>query len=243
MARCWQVVNPAPVVENMHPTAPEPHPNHTTNTEPHINSADLVLSLPTTSLLYRLTATGIYPLPSHMTVKPLSTLPQPYMRPAPAIAGLLSHAFNPNAFLGELPQSSMTAFIGSNTTGQKKASIWHMTLGNRQAPICHILIYPFVSPHHHIQAEKHNYPHVQRGYMLPEFDIYNLKQMDIEPFHAHMQKLGLCIMYCTTSNDTYKEIHAQLLAHNVDGTKPQIPGLKTDNLDHLTFDNMGWCFL
>ncbi len=58
-----------------------------------------------------------------------------------------------------------------------------------------------------------------------------------------MQKLGLCITYRTTSNDTYKEIHTQLLAHNADGTKPQIPGLKTDNLDHLTFDNMGWCFL
>lgn len=243
MARRRQVVNPAPVVQNAHPTAPEPHPNPTTNTEPHINGADPVPSLPTTSPLYRLTAAGIYPPPSHTTANPSSTLPQPYMRPAPAIAGLLSHAFNPNAFLGELPQSSTTAFIGSNTTGRKKASILRMTLGDRQAPVCHILIYPFVSPHHRIQAEKHNYPHVQRGYTLPESDIYNLEQTDVEPFRAHMQKLGLCITYRTTSNDTYKEIHAQLLAHNADGTKPQIPGLKTDNLDHLTFDNMGWCFL
>ncbi|KAK0505605.1 hypothetical protein EDD18DRAFT_1344420 [Armillaria luteobubalina] len=178
-----------------------------------------------------------------MTTTSLSTLPQLYMRPAPAVAGLLLHGFNPNMFLGELPQSSVTAFVGSNTTGCKKASILHMTLGDRQAPVCHILIYPFVSPHHYVQAEKHNYPHVQRGYMLPQSDTYNLKQMDIEPFRAHMQKLGLCITYRPTSNNTYKDIHAQLLAHNADGTNPQIPGLKTDNLDHLTFDNMGWCFL
>ncbi|KAK0232801.1 hypothetical protein IW262DRAFT_1451385 [Armillaria fumosa] len=137
----------------------------------------------------------------------------------------------------------MTAFVGSNTTGHKKASILCMTLGDGQALVCHILIYPFVSPHHHIQAKKHNYPHVQRGYMLPHSNTYNLEQMDIEPFHAHMQKLGLCITYCTTSNDTYKDIHAQLLAHNADGMKPQIPGLQTDNLDYLMFDNMGWCFL
>ncbi|KAK0484265.1 hypothetical protein EDD18DRAFT_1111890 [Armillaria luteobubalina] len=127
------------------------------------------------------------------------------------------------------------AFVGSNTTRHKKASILCMTLGDRQAPVCHILIYPF--------AKKHNYPHVQRGYMLPQSDTYNLKQMDIKPFWAHMQKLGLCIMYCPTSNDTYKDIHAQFLAHNVDGMNPQIPGLKTENLNHLTFDNMGWCFL
>ncbi|PBK84358.1 hypothetical protein ARMGADRAFT_1088398 [Armillaria gallica] len=151
-ARRHQVVNSAPVVENVHPTAPEPHPNPTANTEPHINSANPVPSLPTTSPLYRLTATGIYPLPSHMTANPSSTLPQP--------------------------------------------------------------------PHHRIQAEKHNYPHVQRGYTLPESDIYNLEQTDVEQFHAHMQKLGLCITYRTTSNDTYKEIHAQLLAHNADRTKP-----------------------
>ncbi|KAK0215519.1 hypothetical protein IW262DRAFT_1465164 [Armillaria fumosa] len=242
-AQCQQVVNSVSAVENMYPTAPEPHPNPTTNIEYHINSANPVPSLLTTSPLYRLTAAGIYPQPNHTTANPSSTLPQPYMQPAPAIARLLSHGFNPNAFLGELPQSSMTAFVGSNTTRHKKASILHMTWGDRQAPVYHILIYPFVSPHHHIQAEKHNYPHVQRGYMLPQSNTYNLKQTDIEPFHAHMQKIGLCIMYRTTSNNTYKDIHAQLLAHNVDGMKPQIPGLQTDNLNHLTFDNMGWCFL
>ncbi|KAK0489871.1 hypothetical protein EDD18DRAFT_1109744 [Armillaria luteobubalina] len=229
-------VHPPPVAENAdHPTAPEQHPSPTTNTELRIHSVNPVPSLPTTSPLYRLTAAGIYPLPSHTTATSSSTLPQSYMRPAPAVAGLLSHGFNPNVFLGELPQSSVMAFVGSNTTGHKKASILHMTLGDRQAPVCHILIYPF--------AEKHNYPHVQRGYMLPQSDTYNLEQTDIEPFQAHMQKLGLCITYRPTSNDTYKDIHAQLLAHNADGTNPQIPGLKTDNLDHLTFDNMGWCFL
>ncbi|KAK0472823.1 hypothetical protein EDD18DRAFT_1369710 [Armillaria luteobubalina] len=236
-------VHPPPVAENAdHPTAPEQHPSPT-NTELRIHSVNPVPSLPTTSPLYRLTAAGIYPLPSHTTATSSSTLPQSYMRPAPTVARLLSHGFNPNAFLGELPQSSTMAFIGSNTTGRKKASILHMTLGDRQAPVCHILIYPFVSPHHYVQAEKHNYPHVQRGYMLPQSDTYNLEQTDIEPFQAHMQKLGLCITYRPTSNDTYKDIHAQLLAHNADGTNPQIPGLKTDNLDHLTFDNMGWCFL
>ncbi|KAK0484239.1 hypothetical protein EDD18DRAFT_1361815 [Armillaria luteobubalina] len=243
-AQCQKEVHPPPVAENAdHPTAPEQHPSPTTNTELHIHSANPVPSLPTTSPLYRLTAAGIYPLHSHTTATSSSTLPQPYMRPAPAVAGLLSHGFNPNVFLGELPQSSVTAFVRSNTTGRKKASILCMTLGDRQAPVCHILIYPFVSPHHYVQAEKHNYPHVQRGYMLPQSDTYNLKQTDIKPFWAHMQKLGLCIMYHPTSNDTYKDIHAQLLAHNADGTNPQIPGLKTDNLDHLTFDNMGWCFL
>ncbi|KAK0473805.1 hypothetical protein EDD18DRAFT_1368563 [Armillaria luteobubalina] len=237
-------VHPPPVAENTdHPTAPEQHPSPTTNTELRIHSVNPVPSLPTTSPLYRLTAAGIYPLPSHTTATSSSTLPQSYMRPAPAVAGLLSHGFNPNAFLGELPQSSATAFVGSNTTRRKKASILRMTLGDRQAPVCHILIYPFVSPHHYIQAEKHNYPHVQRGYTLPQSDTYNLEQTDIEPFRAHMQKLGLCIMYRPTSNDTYKDIHAQLLAYNADGTNPQIPGLKTDNLNHLTFDNMGWCFL
>ncbi|KAK0494716.1 hypothetical protein EDD18DRAFT_1107200 [Armillaria luteobubalina] len=235
-SQCWKEVHPPPVAENAdHPTAPEQHPSPTTNTELRIHSANLVPSLPTTSPLYRLTAAGVYLLPSHMTATSSSTLPQSYMRPAPTVAGLLSHGFNPNAFLGELPQSSATAFIGSNTTGCKKASILCMTLGDRQAPVCHILIYPF--------AEKHNYPHVQRGYMLPQSNTYNLEQMDIEPFRAHMQKLGLCITYRPTSNDTYKDIHAQLLAHNADSTNPQIPGLKTDNLDHLTFDNMGWCFL
>ncbi|KAK0486687.1 hypothetical protein EDD18DRAFT_1360703 [Armillaria luteobubalina] len=243
-AQCQKEVHPLPVAENAdHPTAPEQHPSPTTNTELCIHSANPVPSLPTTSPLYRLTAAGVYPLPSHMTATSSSTLPQLYMQPAPAVARLLSHGFNPNTFLGELPQSSMTAFVGSNTTGCKKASILRMTLGDRQAPVCHILIYPFVSPHHYIQAEKHNYPHIQRGYMLPQSDTYNLEQMDIKPFWAHMQKLGLCIMYCPTSNDTYKDIHAQLLAHNVDSTNPQIPGLKTDNLNHLTFDNMGWCFL
>ncbi|KAK0499291.1 hypothetical protein EDD18DRAFT_1349452 [Armillaria luteobubalina] len=243
-AQCWKEVHPPPVAENAdHPTAPEQHPSPTTNTELRIHSVNPVPSLPTTSPLYRLTAAGVYPLPSHTTATSLSTLPQLYMRPAPTVAGLLSHGFNPNMFFGELPQSSATAFIGSNTTGHKKASILRMTLGDRQAPVCHILIYPFVSPHHYIQAEKHNYPHVQRGYTLPQSDTYNLEQTDIEPFQAHMQKLGLCITYHPTSNDTYKDIHAQLLAHNADSTNPQIPGLKTDNLDHLTFDNMGWCFL
>ncbi|KAK0460777.1 hypothetical protein IW261DRAFT_1599672 [Armillaria novae-zelandiae] len=238
-----QEVNPAPAVENEQPTAPEPHLNPTTNAELSIHSTNPVPSLPTTSPLYRLTASGIYPQPSHTTANTLSTLPQPYMRPAPAVAGLLLHGFNPNAFLGELPQSSAMAFVGSNTTGHKKASILCMALGDREAPICHILIYPFVSPHHHVQAKKHNYPHVQRGYTLPQSDTYNLKLTDIEPFHGHMQKLGLCITYRPTSNDTYKDIHSQLLAHNADPLNPQIPGLKTDNLHYLTFDNMGWCFL
>ncbi|KAK0477454.1 hypothetical protein IW261DRAFT_1634788 [Armillaria novae-zelandiae] len=238
-----QEVNPAPAVENEQPTAPEPHPNPTTNAELSIHSTNPVPSLPTTSPLYRLTASGIYPQPSHTTANTSSTLPQPYMRPAPAVAGLLSHGFNPNAFLGELPQSSATAFVGSNTTGRKKASIMRMALGDREAPICHILIYPFVSPHHHVQAKKHNYPHVQRGYTLPQSDTYNLELTDIEPFRGHMQKLGLCITYRPTSNDTYKDIHSQLLAHNADPLNPQIPGLKTDNLHYLTFDNMGWCFL
>ncbi|KAK0483892.1 hypothetical protein IW261DRAFT_1591927 [Armillaria novae-zelandiae] len=242
-AQHWQEVNPAPAVENEQPTAPEPHPNPTTNAELSIHSTNLVPSLPTTSPLYRLTASGIYPQPSHTTANTSSTLPQPYMRPAPAVAGLLSHGFNPNAFLGELPQSSMTAFVGSNTMGHKKASILCMALGDREAPVCHILIYPFVSPHHHVQAKKHNYPHVQRGYMLPQSDTYNLELTDIEPFRGHMQKLGLCITYRPTSNDTYKDIHSQLLAHNADPLNPQIPGLKTDNLHYLTFDNMGWCFL
>ncbi|KAK0500773.1 hypothetical protein EDD18DRAFT_1348172 [Armillaria luteobubalina] len=169
-------VHPPPVAENTdHPTAPEQHPSPTTNTELCIHSVNPVPSLPTTSPLYRLTAAGVYPLPSHTTATSSSTLPQ--------------------------------------------------------------------SPHHYVQAEKHNYPHVQRGYTLPQSDTYNLEQTDIEPFQAHMQKVGLCITYHPTSNDTYKDIHAQLLAHNADGTNPQIPGLKTDNLDHLTFDNMGWCFL
>ncbi|KAK0472351.1 hypothetical protein IW261DRAFT_1596892 [Armillaria novae-zelandiae] len=238
-----QEVNPAPAVENEQPTAPEPHPNPTTNAELSIHSTNPVPSLPTTSPLYRLTASGIYPQPSHTTANTSSTLPQPYMRPAPAVAGLLSHGFNPNAFLGELPQSSATAFVGSNTTGRKKASIMRMALGDREAPVCHILIYPFVSPHHHVQAKKHNYPHVQRGYTLPQSDTYNLELTDIEPFRGHMQKLGLCITYRPTSNDTYKDIHSQLLAHNADPLNPQIPGLKTDNLHYLTFDNMGWCFL
>ncbi|KAK0460868.1 hypothetical protein IW261DRAFT_1599528 [Armillaria novae-zelandiae] len=238
-----QEVNPASAVENEQPTAPEPHPNPTTNAELSIHSTNPVPSLLTTSPLYRLTASGIYPQPSHMTANTSSTLPQPYMRPAPAVAGLLSHGFNPNAFLGELPQSSAMAFVGSNTTGCKKASILRMALGDREAPICHILIYPFVSPHHHVQAKKHNYPHVQRGYMLPQSDTYNLELTDIEPFHGHMQKLGLCITYHPTSNNTYKDIHSQLLAHNANPLNPQIPGLKTDNLHYLTFDNMGWCFL
>ncbi|KAK0430196.1 hypothetical protein EV421DRAFT_1936909 [Armillaria borealis] len=228
---------PDPVVENNTPPAvPEPRPNPTTNTEPHESHGN-------PSPLFRLTATGIYPPPSHTTANPSSTLPQPYVRPAPAVAGLLSHAFNPNAFLGQLPQPGVTAFIGSNTTGRQKASILCMTLGDHQAPVCHIIIYPFVSPHHRIQAAKNNDPHVQRAYTLPESDIYNLEETDVESFHAHMQKLDLCVTYCTTSNDTYKDIHAQLLAHNADSTKPHIPGLKTENLDHLTFDNMGWCFL
>ncbi|SJL13295.1 uncharacterized protein ARMOST_16735 [Armillaria ostoyae] len=84
----------------------------------------------------------------------------PYVQPAPAVAGLFSHAFNPNAFLGQLPQPNATAFIGSNTTGRQKASILCMTLGDHQAPICHIIIYPF------------------RAYTLPELYIYNLEETD-----------------------------------------------------------------
>ncbi|KAK0478125.1 hypothetical protein IW261DRAFT_1594027 [Armillaria novae-zelandiae] len=224
-AQHWKEVNPAPAVENEQPTALEPHLNPTTNAELSIHSTNPVPSLPTTSPLYRLTASGIYPQPSHMTANTSSTLPQPYMRPAPTVASLLSHGFNPNAFLGELPQSSVTAFVGSNTTGHKKASILHMALGDREAPVCHILIYPF--------AKKHNYPHIQRGYMLPQSDTYNLETDGYRAIPwTHAKTWSI--------NDTYKDIHSQLLAHNADPLNPQIPSLKTDNLHYLTFDNMGW---
>ncbi|KAK0187142.1 hypothetical protein F5146DRAFT_1004092 [Armillaria mellea] len=73
--------------------------------------------------------------------------------------------------------------------------------------------------------------------------MYNLEETDVMQFWTHMTKLDLCIMYCMTTNNTYKDIHVQLLAHNMDLTKPKIPGLKSNNLDSLTFENMGWCFL
>ncbi|KAK0183883.1 hypothetical protein F5146DRAFT_1007190 [Armillaria mellea] len=166
-----------------------------------------------------------------------------YVRPGPAVARLLSHAFNPNTFLGDPPESSAPAFIGANTTGCKKASILRMTLGKGQSPVCHILIYLFISPVHHPEAEKKDNPHIQRGYTLPESDVYNLEETDITQFRTHMTKLDLCIMYRMTTDDTYKDIHVQLLAHNTDLMKPKIPGLKSDNLNSLTFKNMGWCFL
>ncbi|KAK0197402.1 hypothetical protein F5146DRAFT_1130268 [Armillaria mellea] len=98
-------------------------------------------------------------------------------------------------------------------------------------------------PVHRLKAEKKDNPHIQRGYTLPESDVYNLEETDVAQFRTHMTKLDLCIMYCTTTDDTYKDIHAQLLAHNTDLMKPKIPGLKSDNLDSLMFENMGWCFL
>ncbi|KAK0471254.1 hypothetical protein EDD18DRAFT_1119670 [Armillaria luteobubalina] len=240
-AQCQKEVHPLPVAENAdHPTAPEQHPSPTTNTELCIHSANPVPSLPTTSPLYRLTAAGVYPLPSHMTATSSSTLPQLYMQPAPAVARLLSHGFNPN-----VPWRASTVqhdgFRWIQHYGCKKASILRMTLGDRQAPVCHILIYPFVSPHHYYRRKTQLPPHTERIHAAP-VDTYNLEQMDIEPLGTHA-KTWFMYHVCPTSNDTYKDIHAQLLAHNVDGTNPQIPGLKTDNLDHLTFDNMGWCFL
>ncbi|KAK0186422.1 hypothetical protein F5146DRAFT_1161295 [Armillaria mellea] len=96
---------------------------------------------------------------------------------------------------------------------------------------------------HRLEAEKKDNPHIQRGYTLLESDMYNLEETDVAQFWTHMTKLDLCITYRTTTDDTYKDIHVQLLAHNTDLMKPKIPGLKSDNLDSLTFKNMGWCFL
>ncbi|KAK0185095.1 hypothetical protein F5146DRAFT_1006140 [Armillaria mellea] len=205
-------INPEWLLATATPPAPAPAYNSDLIAN-HSNIVNLSPSHPALSPLMRMTGTGIYPaLPMHTTGNPTTVLPQLYVRPGPAVAGLLSHAFNPNTFLGDPPESSAPAFIGANTTGCKKASILCMTLGKGQAPICHILIYLFVSPVHPLKAEKKDNPHVQRGYALPESDVYNLEETD-------------------------------LLAHNMDLTKPKIPGLKSNNLDSLTFENMGWCFL
>ncbi|KAK0183788.1 hypothetical protein F5146DRAFT_1146972 [Armillaria mellea] len=197
-------------------TPPAPAPAHNSDLiANHGNIVNLSPSHPALSPLMRMTGTGIYPaLPMHTTGNPTTMLPQPYVRPGPVVAGLLSHTFNPNAFLGDPPESSAPAFVGANTTGRKKASILRMTLGKGQAPICHILIYLFVSPVHRLEAEKKDNPHVQRGYTLPESDVYNLEET-VTQFRTHMTKLDLCIMYRMTTNDTYKDIHAQLLTHNM----------------------------
>ncbi|KAK0440647.1 uncharacterized protein EV420DRAFT_1485857, partial [Desarmillaria tabescens] len=172
------------------------------------------------------------------------TLPQPFVRPEMSIAGLLSHGFNSNVFLGMLPMSSRnTAFVGSNTTGRKKASAMQMAWGHGEAPTCHVLIYPFLSPEHHQQAIKDADPSVQTGYPLPQSDIYHLEHVDVAPFWEHMQKLDLCITFYANANDNYRTIHDKLLMHNATAGKPQIPGLKTDDLANLSFQNMGWCFL
>ncbi|KAK0186228.1 hypothetical protein F5146DRAFT_1004385 [Armillaria mellea] len=176
---CHPTINQERLLATATPPATAPAPAHNSNLiANHGNVVNLSPSHPALSPLMRMTGTEIYPaLPMHTTGNPTTMLPQPYVRPGPVVAGLLSHAFNPNAFLGDPPESSAPVFVGANTTGHKKASILRMTLGKGQAPICHILIYPF------------------------------------------------------------------LLAHNMDLMKPKIPGLKSDNLDSLTFKNMGWCFL
>ncbi|KAK0469755.1 uncharacterized protein EV420DRAFT_1472925 [Desarmillaria tabescens] len=177
----------------------------------------------TTSPLCRLTTAGLLqentPRPNTQVV----TLPQPFVRPETSVTGLLSHGFNSNAFLGTLPMSSRnTAFVGSNTTGHKKASV---ILEHRQ------------------QAIKDADPSVQTGYPLPQSDIYHLEHVDVAPFREHMQKLDLCITFYANANDNYRTIHDKLLTHNATAGKPQIPGLKTDDLANLSFQNMGWCFL
>ncbi|KAK0433137.1 uncharacterized protein EV420DRAFT_1654915 [Desarmillaria tabescens] len=198
----------------------------------------------TTSPLCRLTTAGLLqentPRPNTQAV----TLPQPFVRPETSVAGLLSHGFNSNTFLGTLPMSSRnTAFIGSNTTGRKKASAMRMAWGHGEAPTCHVLIYPFLSPEHRQQAIKDADPSVQTGYPLPQSDIYHLEHVDVTPFREHMQKLDLCITFYTNANNNYRMIHNKLLTHNAMAGKPQILGLKTDDLANLSFQNMGWCFL
>ncbi|PBK58341.1 hypothetical protein ARMSODRAFT_983931 [Armillaria solidipes] len=233
---------PAPTNQSA-PSASEPPPISTTNTHTATIAPSRIHPVATTSPLQMLTAAGIYPQPRHTTSNPSNTLPQPYVRPGPAVAGLLSHGFNPNAFIGELPRPGPTTFIGSNTTGRKQASIMRNTWRHGEAPTCHILIYPFLSPYHRKKAEKNRDPDVQMGYPLPQSDIYSLEHPEVVPFREHMQKLDLCITYRADSNDTYKTVHEKLLAHNAQSGKPQIPGLKTTDLENLTFDNMGWCFL
>ncbi|KAK0435810.1 uncharacterized protein EV420DRAFT_1487858 [Desarmillaria tabescens] len=198
----------------------------------------------TTSPLCRLTTASLLqentPRPNTQAV----TLSQPFVRPETSVAGLLSHGFNSNAFLGTLPMSSRnTTFVGSNMTGRKKASAMQMAWGHGEAPTCHILIYPFLSPEHHQQAIKDADPSIQTGYPLPQSDIYHLEHVDVAPFREHMQKLDLCITFYTNANDNYRTIHDKLLTHNAMAGKPQIPGLKTDDLANLSFQNMGWCFL
>ncbi|PBK58244.1 hypothetical protein ARMSODRAFT_1028410, partial [Armillaria solidipes] len=229
---------PAPTNQSA-PSASEPPPISTTNTDTATIAPSRLHPVATTSPLQMLTAAGIYPQPRHTTSNPSNTLPQPYVRPGPAVAGLLSHGFNPNAFIGELPRPGPTTFIGSNTTGRKQASIMRNTWRHSEAPTCHILIYPFLSPYHRKKAEKNRDPDVQMGYPLPQSDIYSLEHPEVVPFREHMQKLDLCITYRADSNDTYKTVHEKLLAHNAQSGKPQIPGLKTTDLENLTFDNMG----
>ncbi|SJL11299.1 uncharacterized protein ARMOST_14702 [Armillaria ostoyae] len=233
---------PAPTNQSA-PSASEPPPISTTNTDMATIAPSRIHPVATTSPPQMLTAADIYPQPRHTTSNLSNTLPQPYVRPGPAVAGLLSHGFNPNTFIGELPRPGPTTFIGSNTTGQKQASIMHNTWRHGEAPTCHILIYPFLSPYHCKKAEKNRDPDVQMGYPLPQSDIYSLEHPEVVPFREHMQKLDLCITYRADLNDTYKTIHEKLLAHNTQSGKLQIPGLKTTDLDNLTFDNMGWCFL
>ncbi|KAK0447595.1 hypothetical protein EV421DRAFT_1926401 [Armillaria borealis] len=182
--------------------------------------------------------------PSASEPPPISTTNTDMATIAPSpVAGLLSHGFNPNTFIRELPRPGPTTFIGSNTTRRKQASIMRNTWRHGEAPTCHILIYSFLSPYHRKKAEKNQDPDVQMGYPLPQSDIYSLEHPEVVPFREHMQKLDLCITYHADSNDTYKTIHEKLLAHNAQSGKPQIPGLKTTDLENLTFDNMGWCFL
>ncbi len=185
---------PAPTNQSA-PSASQPPPLSTTNTDTATTAPSHIQPVATTSPLHMLTAAGIYPQPRHTTSNPSNPLPQPYVRPGPAIAGLLSHGFNPNTFIGELPRPGPTTFIGSNTTGRKKASIIRNTWKHSEAPTAHIIIYPFLSPYHRKQAEKHRDPDVQMGYPLPQSDIYSVEHPEVVPFREHMQKLDLCITY------------------------------------------------
>ncbi|KAK0460233.1 uncharacterized protein EV420DRAFT_1478750 [Desarmillaria tabescens] len=118
-----------------------------------------------------------------------------------------------------------------------------MAWGHGEAPTCHVLIYPFLSPEHRQQAIKDADPSIQTGYPLPQSDIYHLEHVDVALFQEHMQKLDLCITFYANANNNYRMIHDKLLMHNATAGKPQIPGLKTDDLANLSFQNMGWCFL
>ncbi|KAK0197380.1 hypothetical protein F5146DRAFT_995072 [Armillaria mellea] len=140
-ARHRPAINPERLLATATPPAPAPAHNSDLIAN-HGNVVNLSPNHLALSPLMRMTGTGIYPaLPMHTTGNPTTMLPQLYVRPGPVVTGLLSHAFNPNAFLGDPPASSAPAFVGANTTGCKKASILRMTLGKGQAPVCHILIY------------------------------------------------------------------------------------------------------